>query len=316
MPINAKDPRGLQLVDAVLTQIARAHKPTGFVAEQLLSTIPVTLDSGKYPVFDGFFDDDVDPKVADRAETPEVDFQLSEDSYFCEDYRLKASLTDKEERNAHSVVRLRQNKLDVVLTRMAIRRERRAADMLRHTANGGQLTGNHFAAANKWNLATATIEQDIKTSALAVYKKTGMSTNTIVIPYEVAYEVALQEDIREIIKYTVPGDRILIDGERILPRVLHGHRVLVPKGAMRNTAKEGAAKNLEDIWGDNVRLIYTPEGGGGWGIPATGYTFRARPQVVDRWRENDPPVEYVRAWECADEKVAAPDLGAEISDVL
>lgn len=312
---KAKNSRDLQFVDAVLTNVARAFRPSGFISQTILPRVPVEVDSGKYPVFDGFFDDDTDPKVADRVETPEVDFEWSEDTYYCEDYRLKASITKKEERNAHSVLRLRQNKLTTVQTRMAIRRERRVAEMLRKTTNGGQLNLG-AGVSNKWNVDAATIEADIKTGSLASYNATGLGTNTIVIPYEVAYEMAIQQDIREIIKYTVPGDRILIEGERVLPAVLHGHKVVIPKGAMRNTAKEGATKSLSDIWSDSVRLIYVPEGGGGWGIPATGYTFVAEPEIVDRWRDDDPPVEFVRAWECVDEKVAAPDLGYEINDVL
>ena len=308
--------RELQIVDAVLSNVARAYQPSNFIYGRVFPSIPVELDSGLYPIFDGFFDDDVDPKVADRAETPEVDFSWSTDTYLCEDYRLKASITKKEERQAHNVLRLRQNKLLTVLTRMAIRRERRAAELLRHSDNGGGLTGGKASPSAKWSHADATIEADIKTGAIAVYNKTGMSTNTIVIPYEVAYEMAIQPDIREIIKYTVPGDRILIEGERILPNVLHGHKVLIPKGAMRNTAREGATKSLSDIWSDHVRLLYLPEGNGGWGIPSTGYSFKAEPEVVDRWRSNDPPVEYVRAWECVDEKICGPDTGYELYDCL
>ena len=313
---TAKAARELQIVDALLTNVARAYKPSGLIYDQVAPSIPVELDSGRYPIFDGFFDDDTDPKVADRAETPEVDFSWSTDSYLCEDYRLKASVTRKEERQARSILRLRQTKLETVLTRMAIRRERRIAELLRKNdvAGGGLNLGS--TPGNNWDVDAATIEADIKTGALAVYDATGMTTNTIVIPYKVAYAIAIQQDIRELIKYTVPGDRILIEGEAILPKVLHGHRVLIPKGALRNTAQEGGTKALTEIWGDHVRLLHLPEGGGGWGIPATAYSFKAEPEVVDRWRENDPPVEYVRAWECVDEKVTAPDMGYELRSVL
>ena len=312
---DAKSPRDLQIVDPVLTNIARAFKPSGFIASDILPIIPVDVDAGQYPVFDGFFDDDADNKVSDRAVTPEVDFEFSTDQYLCEDYRLKATITKKEERNAHGAVRLRQNKLDVVLTRMAIRRERRAADLLRKTTNGGQLTLG-AAPSNNWNVDAATIETDIKTGATAVYSATGMSTNTIVIPYLVAYEIAMQQDIREIVKYTVNGQDVLRVGDGLLPSVLHGHKVVIPKGALRNTAAEGATRSLSEIWGDHVRLLHVPEGGGGWGIPATGYTFQSEPEVVDRWKDNDPPVENIRAWESKDEKVCAPSLGYEIASVL
>lgn len=311
----AKSSRDLQIVDPVLTNIARAFKPSGFIASEVLPIVPVSVDAGQYPVFDGFFDAGTDNKVSDRAVTPEVDFSFSTDSFLCEDYRLKATITKKEERNANGALRLRQNKLDVVLTQMAIRREVRAANLLKKTSNGGQLTLG-ANTSNKWNTDAATIEADIMTAATAVYSATGVGTNTIVIPYLVAYAMAVQQDVREILKYTVNGSDIIKMGDRILPATLHGHKVLIPKGTIQNTANDGATRSLTEIWGDSVRLLYVPEGGGGWGIPATGYTFQSEPEVVDRWVDNDPPVENVRAWETKDEKVCAPSLGYEIGDTL
>ena len=311
----AKSPRDLQIVDPVLTNVARAFKPSGFIADQVLPIVPVDVDAGQYPVFDGFFDSATNNKVADRSVTPEVDFTFSTDTFVCEDYRLKATITKKEERNANGALRLRQNKLDVVLTQMAIRREVRAADLLRKTTNGGALTLG-AGVSNKWNVDAATIEADIQTGATAVYNATGVGTNTIVIPYLVAYAMSTQQDIREILKYTVNGGDIISMGDRILPATLHGHKVLIPKGTVRNTANDGATRTLAEIWGDHVRLLYVPEGGGGWGIPATGYTFQSQPEVVDRWKDNDPPVENIRAWETKDEKICAPSFGYEITDVL
>jgi hypothetical protein len=313
---GTRNARDLQVVDAVLTNVARAYKPHGFIYDTVFPSIPVTLDSGLYPIFDGFFDDDVDNKVQDRAETPEIDFTWSTDTYLCEDYRLKASITAKEERNAHSALKLRQNKLDAVLMRMAIRRERRAATLLRKTdVTGGALNLGATPSTN-WDQDAATIEADVATGKLAVYNATGMVPNTIVIPYAVAVAMSYQQDIRDILKYTVNGQDIIRLGEAVLPATIWGLRVIIPMGAMRNTANEGAAKSLTDIWGDHVRILYVAESGGGWGIPSVAYSFKAQPEVVDRWRSNDPPVEYVRAWECLDEKVCAPDAGYVLSSLL
>lgn len=309
-----KSHRDLQLVDTVLTNLARAYKPSGFIYDDVCARMTVTEDAGKYPIFDGFFDDDVDNKVADRAHTPEVDTSYSTDSYYCEDYRFKASITAKERRQAHSALRLEQAKLDTVLLRMAIRRERRLQALLRKTTNGGSLTLG-AAAGVKWDQATATIEADIKTAKIAVYNATGQVPDTIILPYEVAAAVAIQEDIRQILQYTVNGQQILDQGEFILPSQLWGMKVLIPQGAMRNSAKEGGTKSLSDIWSDNV-ILCKRAANEAWGSPATVYSFSAKPQIVDRWKENDPPVEYVRAWECLDEKVTGPAMGYEISDVL
>lgn len=309
-----KSHRDLQLVDTVLTNLARAYKPSGFIYNDIAARMTVTEDAGKYPIFDGFFDDDVESKVADRAHTPEVDTTYSTDTYYCEDYRLKASITAKERRQAHAALRIEQAKLDTVLLRMAMRRERRIAAMLRKTSNGGGLNLG-ATPATKWDQDAATIEADIKTGKLAVYNATGLVPDTIILPYAVAASVAIQQDIREIIKYTVNGQDILDQGEFILPKRLWGMNVKIPRGALRNSAKEGGTRSLSDIWSDNVILLTTTQNES-WGTPATLYSFQAQPQVVDRWKENDPPVEYVRAWECLDEKIVGPDTAYELADVL
>ncbi len=72
---DVKSPRELQIVDQVLTQIARQYRPTGFVYSQLAPTIQVDAESGRYPTYtkESFFGDASDSgdttKVADRAET-------------------------------------------------------------------------------------------------------------------------------------------------------------------------------------------------------------------------------------------------------
>ncbi|MCA1655152.1 MAG: hypothetical protein LC635_01495 [Pseudonocardiaceae bacterium] len=239
---GTKSPRQLQIIDPVLTQIARAYKPQGMIYDQVLPTIRVDQDAGQYMVFDGFFDDDADNKVQDRALTPEVDFNWSTDTYLCEDYRLKATITEKERRNVHAAVRLDRTKLEGVLLRMALRRERRAATLLRKTdvAGGGLNLG--ATPGTNWDQATATIESDIKTGVMAVRDVIGMTTNVMIVPFKVAYEMSMQEDIRALLRWDVTGrpQNVLELGDRLLPNVIHGHRVIIA-GAMRNTAGEGGS---------------------------------------------------------------------------
>ncbi len=318
---DAKTPRELQLVDPVLTNLARQYRPEGFVGDMVMPRIGVEAESGRYPVFtkESFFGDDSDEgnqtKVSDRAPTPEIDIEYSTESYFCEDYRLKTSLTRKERRQGHAALRLEQSKLTALYDRMDIRREVRIAALLRHTGDDGQLTGGEASPEKAWTSDDAVIESDIKTGALAVRNKIGRMTNTMVFDLAVAYAVAVQQDIRELLKYTVPGDRILVGGAAILPPTIHGHKVIVAE-AMRNTAKKGAATSLSAIWSDEVRLLYLPPNGGGWGIPSVSYSFEVFGREVDRFKEDDPPVEFVRAWEDVDEKVCAPEAGYTIKTVL
>jgi hypothetical protein len=332
-PFSGRDARDLQIVDPVLTQIARQFRPHGYVYNAICPTIQVQALSGQYPVYDSayFFGDDVDNQITDREETPEIEFKWSTDQYLCRDYGLKISITPRERQQASAggnALRLEQSKTQFLMTRMATRRERRLAAKLTKAGAGnpGGLTSG-AAAPNVW-ATTLTIESDFKTSKLAVYNLTGMTPNVAVIPYAKAYDMATNTQLRDIFKYYVNSGAFITlgaddNGEDIfLPRYFQGLRLIVPKGTMVNTAREGAAQSLSDMWGTSARFLYVdPQAA--WGIPSTVYQFQApvitgqgtagSGPLVDRWRQPDPVKDLIRATECIDEKVCAPDLGFELT---
>ena len=61
-PFPGRDARDLQIIDPVLTQIARQFRPHGFIYNQVCPTINVQTLSGQFPTYDKafFFGDDVD----------------------------------------------------------------------------------------------------------------------------------------------------------------------------------------------------------------------------------------------------------------
>jgi hypothetical protein len=332
---STTDAAGLQIIDPVLTNLALNYRSKGFAYDQIVSNMDVATNAGQYPVWslEDFMRDDVDDIVDARSETPEIDFSYDLKPYALTPRRLKVTITNEERSQAHSALRLEQTKVRGLMDRFAIRRERRLAAALRKTTNGGQLTSGAGVSV-KWDAGTsgtpATIEKDIKAGRKAVYDATGQMVDTLIMSWSVAYAVALDVSIREIIKYTVPGDMIIRDGEAILPKTLHGLNVVIAGGKV-NTARKGATASLADIWDDNVRLIKrVPDNS--WGEPATIYSLRGlvdgqRPDgnggpdqpghlLVDRWRTPDPPVDHVRGWEKVQDLVVAPDVGYEIADVL
>lgn len=330
-----RDLAGLQVIQPVLTNLALAYRFGGGVYDRIVANMDVAYNAGQYPVWsqaDLMRLDGDDGPVPDRSETPEIDASYSLEDYLLKNYRRKVSLTPEERAQAHPALRMERMKLSLLLDHMAMRRERRLANVLRTTGRGGQLTAGGTPAI-KWNAANATIEKDIKAARKDVYDRTGQHADTIVMTWDVAYAVALDPAIREIIKYTVDGNMILSNGERILPRQLHGLNVEIVGADMVNTAREGAPASLVSIWGDKAVLLKRGSSNA-WGVPATVYALRGRVldtdegrtnrtnsggpgyALVDRWAEADPPVDYIRAWEKIEEKVVAPDIAYELHTVL
>jgi hypothetical protein len=334
MADQLRDPNGLQVIDPILTNIALRYLPQGFIYDEIVAHMPVSKNAGQYPVWsrEDLLRDDVESKVDQRAETPEIDASYSMANYLLQSYRLKVSITPEERQQAATELKVEETKLKLLLARMALRKERRLAGALRKTTNGGQLTLGG-GVTKKWGEKEATIELDIKAARKAVYDFTGQHADTMVINWDVAYAMALDPAIREIVKYTIDANLILSKGEALLPKVLHGLNVVIADGTKFNSARKGGAETLTNVWDDNVILLKRGTDGE-WGEPATVYSLEGqvaatnegrtnRSQsagggavVVDKWATADPPVDYVRAWEKKQEKVVAADVGYEIADVL
>ncbi|HEY0391043.1 MAG TPA: hypothetical protein VGC63_04975 [Solirubrobacterales bacterium] len=329
-----RDPQGLQVIDPILTNLAIAYMPQGFIYDQLVPKIDVKKNAGQYPVWslDDLLRDDVESKVDARAETPEIDLSFTMESYLLQNYRLKVSITPEDREQAADELKLETRKTKFLLGRMLLRRERRLAVLLRKTTNGGAITLGG-GVTKKWGEKEATIELDIKGARKAVYDFTGQHVDSMLINWDVAYAMALDPAIREIIKYTVPGELIISKGEAILPKVLHGLNVVIADGTKFNTARKGAARSLSNIWSDNVILFKRGEDNeleepstlkGLYGqVAATNEGRTSRSQstggghfAIDKWATADPPVDYIRAWEKVQEKLTAPDVAYEIADVL
>lgn len=316
MPQNS--PRSLQIYDPVLTNLARSYRPSGFIADQLLADIPTTTLSAQYPIFtkEFWFQNDVDNRITDRTPTKEIDWEWSTDTYLCEEYGLKVGWTDLEAQQANGALRLQQNKTEYLTHKMTLAHEVRVAALLRKTTNGGGLNLGATPGTN-WDQDTATIEIDIKTGVLALYDATGLVPNVIVIPYKVAYAMALQEDIRAILRADATGQGVnyINLGSRIIPSVIHGMRVVIPMGPQIDSGRGGVAGTISEIWGDHVRLLYVTAGAQ-LGTPSVAYKITHTNRRVTRFRTVDPDINYVREYEAYDLKVVAPDCGYELTSLL
>jgi hypothetical protein len=349
---------GLQLVDEVLTNLAKQFAPDGYIYERLVSPMPVDYNIGRYPVFDPstFFATGGMLEVADDAPTPIIDFNWSHDVYQCLDRRLATRVTRKEALQANPALRLDYSKTRGLLTVFANNREDRLAKRLRAQSNGGQFTNAVITPAVKWDAGTsgspATIQQDVQNGLLIAMKACGKRPNSIVLDYEVALAISNDYTVKQQLQYRIGPEMLsnqLADslagngnGGGVLPPKLFGLNVIVADGVLQNTSRPGQSMTLAGTWGTSARLIYV-DPNAQWGEPATAYSFRGRVvetghqppasimptgqggaepgpaggwAVVDRWWDYDPPGENIRAWECVDERIVAPELGVEIGSVL
>jgi len=319
-------PNALQVIDPVLTGLARAYRPTGFIYDDIVKSFPVATLTGQYPNFprEAWYSNEVDNEVRDRAPAKEVDFDFLMDTYAVKEYALKVSITDLERQQAIAALNLERNKNDFLSLRMTTAREARLEKILYPsdtaiTGKAGQLTaGRESTPANKWDTSTSNPDADIKTARLTLYNAIGVLPNTIILPYAVAYALATQhgtDTFRGQMIYTVNGGNMISMGDRILPDTIHGMRVIIPKAAQTNTANEGAAFSGGELWGKHARLLYVDDGNT-YGNPSVVYAFKHTPLTTTRWRQQDPDIDYIRQLERCVEKVVAPDAGYVLTNVI
>lgn len=318
----------LQIIDPVLTNLARRYAPHGFIYDQLVRKFPVQTLSGQYPVFkkEDWYRNDPDNLVRDRAPSKEIDFSWSTELYKVSEYGLKVSITDLERLQAHPALKLEQSKNDFLSLKMALAREVRLASLLQDPAvlaAGGLTSGNSATPASKWDTSTSNPEADLRAAALAIYNNIGLHPNVLVVPYPVAYNLATvhgTDTFRNQMLYTVNGVQMIRDGVGILPEMIHGMRVITPTGPQVNNAadSDGSAQatgTQSEIWGKHVRLLYV-ENGAPWGSPSVVYAMQHTAPLVSRWRQNDPDIDYIRQWERTDERVIAPDAGYVLTNCI
>jgi hypothetical protein len=265
-----------------------------------------------------FFATDVDTLKPDRAKTKEVDFQATTETYLAEEYALKVSISRRERENVDTQLRLEQTKLNLLQDQMALAKEVRVATLLNTIDAGGELDNSMDATpSNNWNVDAGTIEADILAAKEAVYDSLGQGANTIIIPQKVANAIIMQQDIRELLKYTVNGTQLISQDANSggLPSQLFGLRVLVPTARKFSNA-EGVTDSIGDVWGDDVRILYVAPGGGAYGSPTVAQAFQTRPTEVRRYAIDDPEVDFIVSSEIRDEKVIAPKGGYVIKDLL
>lgn len=319
---DARGAAGLQVIDPLLSNIARRYTTKGFLYDQIVSRQPVSTISGQYPTFPKWywFAQHTDNEIEDRAPTREVNFEWSTESYRARKFGLKTSISDDERANAASQLRIEENKTDLLNLQMALSREIRIAKKLRSIANGGMLTEGHETTPSaKWDTSTSNPDSDFKAAALEM-DAASVYPNTLILPYAVAYNLATThgaDTFHGTMLYTVNGQEQIRLGSGILPSEIHGMKVIIAKGLKEMAGNEpGIGQTTStDIWGKNAILAYI-DPNAGWGIPTLMYGFQFMAPTIARWNVIDPDVEYVRELERTDEKVVAPDAAWVLSSVI
>lgn len=288
-----------------------------FIAEQLFPMVPVSKQSNRYYIIDKqAFLSIPDAKRAPRAKAGRVEFKVSSNAYFADNYALAAENALEDLQNADDPIRLRENSVRLVTTNLRRDQENRIASLITSISNIG--SGVQLTGTDKWGDSNSDPIAHVNTAAEFIRSRTGLVANTMVMDWNTLQIVRRHPLLLDMYKYTSGGQ---LSNDQ-LREIFQVGRLLIGKGVKEN-ALEGGTSSMTNIWGNNVLLCHV-----GMATGMQSQTFGLR----FRWRVGGMPdfqvkratynmagqgnTEIVETGYFQDEKIVATDLAYCIQNTL
>ena len=248
-------------IDTPLTNMTIQAFNTGmgqFIAQQVLPVVPVGKESDKYYTIPAaaFF------RIPDTARARKtlanrIEFDVSSDAYYADEYALAGDIALQDLANADRVLGLRQNTTKQVQIGLLRDLEVRVANKVTSATNLG--SGTLLTGANKWNdyINSDPLTQ-VTTAHAFIRQKTGMTANTAIIDVDTLAILRRHPALLDLYKYTAGGTV----SDNLIREAFGVERFLIGSGIKEN-ALEGGTSSVTNIWGNNCVLAYIDPNPGG-----------------------------------------------------
>lgn len=309
-------------IDAVLSGIMVGRRPKGGIVDQLVPVINVNKQSNVY--YKSNYKDhllwaDGLTTRAKGAESREIYFTVSSDTYYAKNYALGGRVFDEDVVNEDDPIKLRQRTAGRVTDRLMLDYEMRVAKLANVSTNVSTTT--HVATA--WSNVTGSRPfNDLATQIENFRAATTQRPNIAIIPEQVMTTVRRSDEVRDMLF----GDRGGVATDDQIANLLKLDRILVPE-LFVNTAGIGetaiGSGTVAPAWGNKVFLAYVANLQGQdeedtwisafrWTDPLFGVPFAIRVFSHDDKRRS----QKMEAAYYQDEKVVSSDLAMAIDSVI
>lgn len=296
---------GKNYTDRLLTNVAKGYRPLSHVNEIILPSLYVTKDTGDIAVYGADNMRIVSTIKAPEGETPTVSFNVSTaDAYVIKKHALKVLASDSEIENQETPFDAMRDKTEFVYDLLSISREYGLANFMNTVGNFTYSTT--LSTTYQWGGTTDDPLGNINTAIDSVKSKAGKPRSMIsmVMADNVFQKLCFLPEILSTIGFaTRPSD---MNPAFIRPEALAValgiRRVIVAEG-IYNSAVEGQADALANLWGKHAWAMYIPE------TPKIkehcfGYTVKKRDGIiVDRWRDEDRQGMWIRGTDQYDQYI-------------
>ncbi len=291
----------------------------GLIGNDLFPSVPVNKQSNRYAIIDkGNFLRIPDARRAPGAEARRVEFQVSSDAYFADNFALAAEIPLEDLANADTVFQLRENSTRLVVGNLRRAQEKRIADIVTSATNLG--SGTTLSGNSLWSdFVNSNPLGDVTTAHAFIRQQTGLVANTAMIDEDTFQIVRRHPDLLDMFKYTSGGEL----NEDQIKSVFRVKKLLIGSAVQEN-ALEGGTTSMTNIWGNNCLIAFVGPSTGMrsqtlglrfvW--PAPGFPAPLAAHTRREAGAGTKNVEYIQAEHYQDEKLIATDLGYLIATTL
>lgn len=295
--------------DAILTNVSIKYANGDAIADIVMPRVKVAKESDKYYKYTRDFRIP-DTHRAIGSESKKIGWNVTTDTYFCEEYALHDDIYDRIRDNVDNPLDLDVDTTENITDALIRDREKRVADILfssSYVTNYTTLTGS-----DQWNdYAGSDPIGDIETGMQSVREACGRTPNTVVMGRQVMSELRNHPDLLERIKYTQKG----VVTADLLSSLIEGNPRVVVGDLMYDSSQEGGTESLGYIWGKKVLIAYVEQSPSLRSM-SLGYQFYSEDRITRQWREDKIRADRVEVGEVSDEKLISADCGYLIVDAV
>ncbi len=235
-----------------LTNFATGYRLRSPVADFVAPDFNVKLEAGKYTAYDESVFRIYNDKIINEEPAKEVQWNVEEESYACEEYALAKFVSDKKKKQSIKPINLETDAVKMLKRFHSNSREYR----INAIAGNNAVVTQTINIGGDWDAAGGTPIADIRVGMAAIETATGELANRILIPTQVALQmVGTTEWLNYFSGFDVGFARGLWEVIAGLKNI--GLDVMLTNVMGLSTSKGTASDpKMASMWDDNVLLFY------------------------------------------------------------